>query len=71
VGRTIVVVGPVKGIQNGLKMIQNILNDFKTIQNLFNSKRIFPISKNLKSNMVAKDLKKETTFSIGISSDSK
>jgi hypothetical protein len=58
VGRTIVVVGPVKRIQNGLKMIPNILNDFKTIQNLFDSKKIFPISKNLKSNMVTKDLKK-------------
>jgi hypothetical protein len=42
-----VAAGAVKGIQNGLKVIQIILNDFKTIQTSFNSKRTFPILKKI------------------------
>jgi hypothetical protein len=53
---------------SNLKQIQIILKFF---QALTNRKMTFPSSKNLKSNTVMKDLKKETTFSIGTSSDSK
>jgi hypothetical protein len=45
--------------------------NFKSFQTLADPKKTFLSSKNLKQNMVMNVLKKETTFSIGTSLDSK
>jgi hypothetical protein len=63
-----------KLIQTGqiyFKKIQTVLNNFKSMQTLTDPKRTLPNSKILKQNMVVKYLRKGTTLSIGISSDSK
>jgi hypothetical protein len=55
-----------------LNLIQfQISNGFKFFQAFTDPKMTFPSSKKFKQNMVMKDLKKGTTFSIGTSSDSK
>jgi hypothetical protein len=56
----------------GLKFDSNSnSNKFKLFQVLTDPKGTSPSSKKLKENMVVNDLKKEITFSIGTSSDSK